>query len=232
MSTAHRIRRRSKGQIGLKEREVFGFSGSKDRIQSLVSELHDDESVTIITRRPLSGHEARLQRIDLSELGDEVITVLIEGNDAPEEMGKAASIARSAFEPDARARAMLRGVEIAESDLAAAGGAFDLQQLQRLLHGLSRQRIERRVREGTLLAVVGPSNRRRYPTIQFNRDGTVVEGLKEVRDALNFESPWSVLNFLVHPDDRLNNRRPIDLLRAGDIAPVLESARRVGVQGG
>ena len=235
MSITRRMQRRSK-PLAAKPREVFGFSGSKDRIQSLVSGLPDDESVTLITRRRVSGTAidgARLLRIDLSELGEEALSALMEGHDdAPAETSEVAPIAVSAFEPDARARAMLRGVEIAESDLAAAGGAFDLQQLQRLLHGLSRQRIERRVKDGTLLAVTGPSNRRRYPTIQFNPDGTVVEGLKEVRDALNFVSPWSILNFLIHPDDRLDNRRPIDLLRAGSVAPVLESARRIGVQGG
>jgi hypothetical protein len=106
-----------------------------------------------------------------------------------------------------------------------------LAQVQQLMHGVSRQRIERRVQEGTLLAVPGPSNRRRYPTIQFNSDGTVVDGLKAVQECLAFSSPWSVLSFLVNPDDSLHHKRPIDVLRRGDVDLVLESARRVGVQG-
>jgi hypothetical protein len=156
---------------------------------------------------------------------------LVEGNASKASTGDD-SIDHAAFEPDARARAMLRGVDIAESDLAAAGGAYDLEQVKRLMHGLSRQRIERRVRDGSLLAVPGPSNRRRYPTIQFNSDGTIVEGLQAVRKALDFSSPWSMLSFLIHPDQRLQNQRPIDVLRQGSIASVVESARRVGVQGG
>jgi len=144
---------------------------------------------------------------------------------------KRTAVDPEAFKPDARARALLRGIEIAEADLAAAGGAYDLGQVQKLMHGVSRQRIERRVQDGTLLAVPGPSNRRRYPTIQFNPDGNVVDGLKAVKEALDFSSPWAMLSFLINPDDLLNNERPIDVLRQGNIDRVLESARRVGVQG-
>jgi len=135
------------------------------------------------------------------------------------------------YEPDPRARALLRGAKIAEEDLKAAGGAFDLRQVQLLMHGISRQRIEQIVREKALLAVPGPSNRRRYPTIQFNADGSVVRGLRDVQEALDFSNPWSVLSFLANPDDHLGKERPIDLLRRGELELVLESARRVGMQG-
>jgi len=140
-------------------------------------------------------------------------------------------IPASAFEPGARARALLRGIEIAQEDLRNTGGAYNLDEVRTLMRGVSRQRVDRRVREGTLLAVPGPSNRRRYPTVQFNTDGTVVEGLKEVCDALPTKNPWSVLNFLVAPEDRLEGRKPIDLLRAGKVEIVVEAARRMGQQG-
>jgi hypothetical protein len=153
------------------------------------------------------------------------------GPSVPRSDEAAGRVGKGAFEPDARARAVLRGIEIAEADLASAGGAFDLGQVQKIMHGISRQRIERRVQEGNLLAIPGPSNRRRYPTLQFNADGTVVEGLKEVRSALDYSNPWAVLNFLISPDDLLGGEAPIHLLRRGEVAPVIESARRIGVQG-
>ena len=137
----------------------------------------------------------------------------------------------SAYKPDARARAILRGVVIAEADLVKAGGAFELADVRKAMRGVSRQSIEKRVREKSLLAVPGPGNRRRYATIQFNGDGTVVRGLQEVLRTLNFESPWAALNFPVNSDDRPNNERPIDLLRRGEVELVLESARRAGEQG-
>ncbi|MET3595148.1 hypothetical protein ABID26_004560 [Mesorhizobium shonense] len=138
---------------------------------------------------------------------------------------------KTAFEPDARGRALLEGVRIAEEDLRQAGGAYDLDEVRTLMRGVSRQAVDKRVQEGSLLAVPGPSNRRSYPTLQFSRDGSVVPGLKAVREALQTSNPWMVLNFLSHPDERLNKRRPIDLLKSGNLELVLEAARRHGEQG-
>lgn len=143
-----------------------------------------------------------------------------------------AVIDKSAYEPDARSRALLQGVRIVQEDLRAAGGAYDLNQVRALLHGVSRQRIDRRVKERMLLAVPGPSNRRLYPTIQFDRDGSVVDGLKPVLEALPTRNPWAALNFLARPDARLSGRRPIDVLKQGDVALVVEAARRMAEQGG
>lgn len=144
----------------------------------------------------------------------------------------AAGIDAAAFQPDARARALLRGLQIAADDLRASGGAFDLKQVQTVLHGVSRQRVDKMVRDGSLLAVPGPSNRRHYPTVQFQADGSVVPGLKAVHAALPTQNPWAVLNFLVQPDDRLGGRAPIALLKAGDVAAVVDAARAMGQQGG
>lgn len=140
-------------------------------------------------------------------------------------------IDKSAFEPDARSRAVLEGIRIAQEDLREAGGAYDLEQVRTLMRGVSRQAVDKRVQEGSLLAVPGPSNRRSYPTVQFKGDGTVVPGLKAVRDALQTANPWKVLNFLINPDPRLDRRRPIELLKSGDVAPVVEAAMRYGEQG-
>lgn len=147
------------------------------------------------------------------------------------ETAKAVVINRDAFEPDARSRALLEGVRIVQEDLRAAGGAYDLEQVRTLLRGISRQAVDKRVQEGSLLAVPGPSNRRSFPTLQFNRDGTIVEGMKSVLEALPTRNPWTILNFLAHPDDRLDGRRPIDVLKGGDINLVVEAARRMGQQG-
>jgi hypothetical protein len=144
---------------------------------------------------------------------------------------RAIAINQKAFEPDARAQALLEGVRIAQEDLRKAGGAYDLAQVRTLMQGVSRQAVDKRVQEGSLLAVPGPSNRRSYPTLQFNPDGTIVEGLKAVCAALPTNNPWTILNFLAHPDDRLQGRKPIDVLKAGNVDLVVEAARRLGQQG-
>jgi hypothetical protein len=143
----------------------------------------------------------------------------------------APAIQEGAFQPGARARALLRGAEIVEQDLRASGGAFGLEDVCKLMHGVTRQAIHKRVSEGSLLAVRGPSNRNVYPVVQFATDGTPVEGLKEVREALGTRNPWMLLNFLVNAEHRLGDKKPIDLLKAGKLDAVLEAARRVGVQG-
>lgn len=142
-----------------------------------------------------------------------------------------AVINKAAYEPDARSLAILEGVRIAQEDLREAGGAYDLDQVRTLMHGVSRQAIDKRVQEGSLLAVPGPSNRRSYPTLQFNSDGTLVDGLKAVSEALPTRNPWTILNFLAQPDDRLAGRKPIDVLKKGNIDQVVAAAQRVGQQG-
>ncbi len=142
-----------------------------------------------------------------------------------------ANIESSVYAPNSRARALLQGVNIAEADLKEAGGAFKPEEVQKLLNGVSRQALEKRVKDGSLLAVPGPSNRRRYPAIQFTRYG-VVPGLKKVQEALPTRNPWAILNFLVRSDSRLGGRKPIEVLRNGDVDLVVSAARGVGVQGG
>lgn len=141
------------------------------------------------------------------------------------------AIRESVYTPGARAKALLKGIEIAEEDLLCSGGSYDLEQVRGLMHGVSRQRVNSRVREGSLLAVPGPRNKRRYPAAQFNEDGTVVEGLRAVLQALPTRNSFAVLNFLLHPDRRLADRKPIELLKAGEVGLVVEAARLLGEQG-
>ena len=86
------------------------------------------------------------------------------------------------------------------------------------------------MQEGSLLRVPGPNNRPRFPAAQFTAEG-VVPGLKDVQRALQTRNPWAILNYLVNPDCRLDNRKPIDLLKNGELQLVLEAAQRDGVPG-
>jgi hypothetical protein len=149
----------------------------------------------------------------------------------PARFQKEPSITESVFEPSFRAKAVLKGVEIAQQDLRCSGGTYDLEQVRTLLHDVSRQSIEARVRKGSLLAVPGPSNKRRYPVVQFNEDGEIVDGLSAVQEALPTKNGFAVLNFLIHPDYRLGGRKPIDLLKAGEVELAVEAARRYAEAG-
>lgn len=204
---------------------MFMFGGSIEALSGF--KLPAGAEVAIVSSKPesvrqirkrVSGRFSRITEVVASERGD--VRRL-----------EKTFVDEAAFEPDARSRAMLKGVRIAQEDLREAGGAYDLDQVRMLMRGVSRQAIDKRVQEGSLLAVPGPSNRRSYPTLQFNPDGTVAAGLKAVREALQTSNPWTVLNFLSRPDSRLGNRKPIDVLKSGDVGRVVEAARRHGEQG-
>jgi nucleoid DNA-binding protein len=137
--------------------------------------------------------------------------------------------AESAYDPSPRALALLRGKEISEDDLKDSGGSYTLRHVETLL-GISRQAIDKKVQDDALLAVPGPHGRRRYPTIQFTKDGTV-PGLQNVLKSLPSANGWFRLNFLVTPDSHLAGQRPIDVLKEGNIESVLAAAKAVGVQG-
>lgn len=141
----------------------------------------------------------------------------------------AETVEADAYALSPKAKALLRGREIAASDLKAAQGAFDLQQVTDLLK-ITRQAVDKKVKEGSLLAVPGPSGQRRYPAAQFGADG-VAPGLKEVLRALPTESAWGRLNFLVNPHDYLNGRQPIEALHRGEVGRVIEAAKGLGEQG-
>ncbi len=137
----------------------------------------------------------------------------------------------AAYEPDARAKAILRGKQQAQADLKANGGAYTLDQVRTLLNGISRQAVNKKVQDGHLLTVPGPGDDHRYPTVQFASDGQLVPGLKAVQHALLTKSPWAIFNFMIQPDALLNGRKPIDVLKEGNVDLVVEVARRYGEMG-
>jgi len=209
---------------------LYASTVDKNHIDGLAKlDLPDGASITLFSSRPIEGLKSqRLRRVKLS--GGKSAAIL-EGPAIQVVVDDPAEPSKKAFEPGARARALLRGIEIAEADLADAGGSFDFSEVQRMLRGVSRQRIDRRVQEGSLLAVPGPSNRRRFPALQFDTNGEVVRGLERVQQALAFKSPWSVLNFLANPHSDLGAQRPIELLKQGKLDTVLAAAQRIGMQG-
>ncbi|MBO9171870.1 hypothetical protein J5275_26310 [Rhizobium sp. L245/93] len=195
--------------------------------------LPSGAQVAVVTSKPAAARSV-VRRLAERIQSEGFLVRMTQAETAPRETPRTDAkpeIEASAFEPDARSKAILQGIRIAQSDLKAAGGAYDLEEVQALLDGITRQALYKRVQEGSLLAVPGPSKRRRYPTLQFDRSGVLIDGLKEVQAALPVETPWGVLDFLAREDDRLSGRRPIEVLREGNIDLVVDAARRFGEQG-
>jgi hypothetical protein len=179
-----------------------------------------DDLVGIISKHLSKGHRIRIDA-DIAAIHKHAARMAA--------MGKMTASADVVYAPSARALALLRGKRIAEEDLKANEGAFSLQEVVDFL-GISRQAIDRKVRENALIAVPGPHGRRRYPVVQFDENG-IVPGLDDVLNSLPSTNDWFRLNFLVNEDARLDGRRPIDVLKAGDIDRVIKAAEAVGIQG-
>jgi hypothetical protein len=96
------------------------------------------------------------------------------------------------------------------------------------LLGVSRQTPLNRVRDKTLLAVLD-RGAWRYPLWQFDAEGPggVLAGLPEVLKALERQPQFSKLAWLRRGNPTLGGREPVELLREGEVAPVLDAARAV-----
>lgn len=141
---------------------------------------------------------------------------------APGEVVIDLAIDADAYEPNHKAQAILRGVQMAQTLLEETGGTFTLEQVQGIL-GISRQAVLKKVKDGGLLAVPGPNARRRYPVVQFTANG-VVAGLKEVMTKLLIKNPFAVLSFLVEPNDLLEGAKPLEMMKAGKKDVVIRAA--------
>jgi hypothetical protein len=94
------------------------------------------------------------------------------------------------------------------------------------LLGVSRQTPLNRVRQNTLLAALD-RGAWRFPLWQFDPNGAdgVLPGLPEVLKALEPQPHFSKLAWLRRANPTLGGREPVELLRKGETAPVVDAAR-------
>jgi hypothetical protein len=72
-------------------------------------------------------------------------------------------------------------------------------------------------------------NQLAFPSIQFNlQEKTYAQGLNKLSE--RFVSPWDLVFFLDSGDYYLSGRKPIDVLKEGDLESVLISAENYGEQ--
>jgi hypothetical protein len=216
---------RGAGREGPADPPVYAYELGREAFDDrVVKSLPEDARLIVLTPKPLTASKFA-KRFKLKRTGGAIVRRQARQPAAKIDVGS------DAYRPDAKARALLRGVKMVEQDLRSSGGAYSLSEVQTLMRDVSRQAVNSRVREGSLLAVPGPSNRACYPAVQFTSSGGPVVGLKEVRQALGTGNSWALLNFLVNSEPKLNGRRPIDLMKDGELSKVLEVALAFGIQG-
>ena len=121
-----------------------------------------------------------------------------------------AALGSAVEELDPLAALIARGAEQKVELLKQAGGTLPVSDVAKLL-GISRQAVDKRRREGKLLAVPRGTDYA-YPACQFVKHD-VVPGLGEVLEEMGTDSVWAMLAFLITPDDRLGKRSPLTALQ-------------------
>lgn len=130
---------------------------------------------------------------------------------------------------DPLSTARLRGLRARNRLLEARGGTVGSREVGELL-GITRQAVHQRCKAGKLLGLETGRHGLAYPLWQFDESG-LVPGLEKTLAALDDASPWMKARFLLSRNVRLEDQAPIDVLKKGRTAEVLEAAASFGEHG-
>jgi hypothetical protein len=125
--------------------------------------------------------------------------------------------------------AKLRGLELRRDMLEIAGGALNSESVAEILK-ISRQAVDKRRMAGQLLALTQGKRGYSYPGFQFE-DGKTLKGLEEVLANLRSLDSWMQLRFFTSPNERLDRKSPIEVLREKRFEEVIAVASAYGEQG-
>lgn len=125
------------------------------------------------------------------------------------------------------ASAIARGIPARRKLTEDEGGSISAEQAAQVL-GISKQAILKRYQKGQLLAWREErQNAVRFPVWQFN-DRKVLEGIEETLQVLNAGSrldDFGRMLFFLSNQGFLGGKRPIDCLREGEVAKMLQAAQ-------
>ena len=107
----------------------------------------------------------------------------------------------------------------------AIGPCYTVQSASEVA-GLTLNNFRRHINDGDVLVLVRGQDRV-CPAFQFDDGGALLPGLREVLAALQVEpfTPYGCALWLVARGGILGERSAVELLRAGDLQPVLAAAR-------
>jgi hypothetical protein len=138
-------------------------------------------------------------------------------------------VAAAIRDHDPLAMARLRGIEAKRKILTDDGGMLSAEKVGEILT-ISRQAVEKRRKGGRLIGVSLGRRGFGYPAWQFSERGTL-PGLEAALDALKPHDAWTKLVFFTSENTVVGGKKPLDVLRSGDIEKVVAAARTYGEQG-
>ena len=129
---------------------------------------------------------------------------------------------------DKFALAVARGMEARQKLAEAEGGSLSSEEVARLLR-ISKTAVLKRLEAGRLLAWREERlQAARFPRWQVDERGQVLAGLTEVLDCLSQDQgldAWGKILFFLQTKTSLGGKRPLDLLREGNIKEVCRAAQ-------
>jgi hypothetical protein len=170
--------------------------------------------------------------MELMDLSEAALSNAAEGADNWHAMFRAmrsAEVLEQIQKSDPLARAFLDGLDAKARLIEQNGGVFKTEDVAEYL-GITQQAVNKR---RALRQLAGLTFRKRgyvYPAWQFTDRGTV-PGLEQVLRALAEHDEWMQNVFFINPNTRLNGKRPLDLLREGEIEEVIQAAKEFGEHG-
>jgi hypothetical protein len=124
----------------------------------------------------------------------------------------------------AKARAAQRMSEL----LGAEGGPIGVEEVAQRLR-MTRAGVDKRRRNGTLIAVANGSRPSLYPVWQLTETG-VLPGLEDALRVIGVKDPWMQIQFFLARDPELE-MSPLEALRIGRRNDVVSAAKRFGRHG-
>ncbi len=142
--------------------------------------------------------------------------VLLEALDKPEALAKMGN-------GDPLVEAHIRGVLAQRALLDAEGGICSAEQIGELLGQLTRQAVDKRRKNGKLIALNMGRHGYAYPVWQIH-NGDVLPGLEQVIAELGECDSWTQVGFMLSPNSWLGGATPLAELRRGEVERVVATA--------
>jgi hypothetical protein len=129
-----------------------------------------------------------------------------------------ASKEEAAFDPGEAGRKLVLQMQEAE------GGAWSGQQLMEKFN-LAPAALHKRRKEYRIVSWRDAKSRFYYPQWQFTPAGALLAGIQEVLQTFRSADEWRVMRYFLAPRHELDDRTPLELLRAGEVDNVVAHAK-------
>lgn len=172
-------------------------------------------------RRRIAAHISKIQPDSGRHEYD--FSVVIKGNQIRLDSGPVYPVGAKAkgkhqFDPEQAGREVVAQLQNGE------GGAWSGQELAARFK-LTPAALHKRRKEHRIVAWRDAMHHFHYPTWQFTPVGALLPGVRDVLQTFRSLDEWRVIRYFLAPRHQLDDRSPLDLLRAGEVDRVVAHAK-------